>query len=218
MKRIAIVEDSPAVRENWVRLMSAAPGFECVASCRSGEEALEQLPALKPDVVLMDINLPGMSGIECIARLKARLDQTQFLVITVYGDNERVFQALQAGASGYLLKRSSSTEVVAAIRDMLSGGSPMTGEIARKVVETFRRPATMALAGPDLTEREAEVLALLARGYANKEIATQLGITFDTVRAHLKKVYDKLHVRCRTEATAKYLAAKAPPAGSAPSA
>jgi len=209
MKKIAIVEDNPAVRENWARLVNAAAGFECVGSFRSGEEALEQLPALKPDVVLMDINLPGISGIECIARIKPRLEQTQFLVITVYGDNDRVFQALQAGASGYLLKRTPAAELVAAIKDVLMGSSPMTGEIARKVVETFRRPlAPAGVAGADLTEREAEVLALLAKGYANKEIASQLAISFDTVRAHLKKVYEKLHVRGRTEATAKYLATK----------
>ena len=213
---IAIVEDNPAVRKNWMRLVNAAPGFCCVAGCASGEEALAQLPALKPHVVLMDINLPGISGIECTARLKAGLPKTQFLMITVYGDNDRVFQALQAGASGYLLKRTPPAELIAAIGDVLAGGSPMTGEIARKVVDTFRRPLPVAGAESTLTEREAGVLALLAKGYANKEIAAQLAISFDTVRAHLKKIYEKLHVRCRTEAAAKYLAGQPHSPGSGP--
>jgi len=204
---IAIVEDNPGVRQNWMRLVDTTPGFRCVAGCASGEEALAQLPELKPDVVLMDINLPGLSGIECTARLKAKLARTQFLIITVYADNERVFQALQAGASGYLLKRTPPAELVAAIKDVLAGGAPMTGEIARKVVETFRRPVAAPLADSSLTEREAEVLTLLSKGYANKEIAAQLAISFDTVRAHLKKIYEKLHVRCRTEAAAKFLQA-----------
>jgi DNA-binding NarL/FixJ family response regulator len=205
--KIAIVEDSAPVRENWARLINATPGFRCVELCATGEEALEKLPALRPDVVLMDVNLPGVSGIECTSRLKARLPATQILMITVYGDGARVFQALQAGASGYLLKREPPATLVAAIKDVLAGGAPMTSEIARKVIDTFRRPASGAVAQASLSERESEVLALLSRGFSNKEIATRLAISYDTVRTHLKSIYEKLHVRSRIEAAAKYLLA-----------
>lgn len=203
--RIAIVEDNQEVLKNWARLVNATPGFQCVAACGTGEAALEQLPAWQPDMVLMDINLPGISGIECVARLKPVLNRTQFLMITAYGDNERVFQALQAGASGYLLKRTSPPELVAAIKEMLTGGAPMTSEIARLVVEKFRQPAAAPSDNFHLTSRELEVLVLLAQGYANMEIATQLVIGPETVRTHLKNIYGKLHVRSRTGATAKYL-------------
>lgn len=215
--KVAIVEDSKAVRENWARLISVSPGLRCVGVCASGDEALKRLPEWKPDVVLMDINMPGISGIECAARLKHRLPATQILMVTVYGDSEKVFQALQAGASGYLLKRTPPDELVAAIKDVFAGGAPMTSEVARKVIETFRRPAPAGVTGASLSEREKEALALLAQGYSDKEIASQLGISFDTVRTHLKHIYDKLHVRSRTEAAAKYLqsteAADSPPRG-----
>lgn len=212
--KVAIVEDSKAVRENWARLISVSPGLRCVGVCASGDEALARIPEWKPDVVLMDINMPGISGIECAARLKSRVPTTQILMVTVYGDSERVFQALQAGASGYLLKRTPPDELVAAIKDVVAGGAPMTSEVARKVIETFRHPAPAGVAGASLSEREKEALALLAQGYSDKEIASHLGIAFDTVRTHLKHIYEKLHVRSRTEATAKYLSAAeaAPPA------
>lgn len=209
--KVAIVEDNAGVRENWARLLSVSSNLRCVGVCASGEEALNRAPEWKPEVVLMDINLPGISGIECTARLKAKLPGTQILMITVYGDGERVFQALQAGASGYLLKRTSPEELVAAIKDVYAGGAPMTSEIARKVVETFRRPAPATVMGAALTERESEVLTLLAQGYANKEIAARLALSYETVRTHLKNIYEKLHVRSRTEAAARYLrAADAP--------
>jgi DNA-binding NarL/FixJ family response regulator len=206
MIKVAIVEDSAGVRENWARLINAAPGFKCVGLFASGEAALKALPALRPDVVLMDINLPGMSGIECTARLKAQLPETQILMVTVHGDNERVFAALQAGASGYLLKRTRADELLEAIHEVMRGGAPMTGEIARMVIASFRRPAP----APDaarLTPREEEILALLTQGYSNKEIADRLSVSFDTVRTHLRHVYEKLHVRSRTEAATKYLRA-----------
>src|SRR5262249_14597581 len=135
--QVAIVEDSPGIREGWAKLLNAAPGFACVSRCATGEEALERLPDLRPQVVLMDINMPGISGIECTHRLKAKLPHTQILMVTVHSDNERVFQALQAGASGYLLKRTTPAELLDSIRQVQAGGAPMTGEIARKVIEAF---------------------------------------------------------------------------------
>lgn len=203
--KVAIVEDSAPVRENWARLISVSSGLRCVGVCASGDEALVKIPELKPDVVLMDINMPGLSGIECASRLKTRLPKTQILMVTVYGDSEKVFQALQAGASGYLLKRTSADELVAAIKDVVAGGAPMTSEVARKVIDTFRLPATSGLPDASLSERESGVLALVAKGYSNKEIAGHLAISFETVRTHLKNIYEKLHVRSRTEAAARYL-------------
>jgi DNA-binding NarL/FixJ family response regulator len=208
--RIAIVEDKAGVRQGWARLINAAAGFQCVATCSSGEDATLTLPQIKPQVILMDIQLPGMSGIECTARLKPLLPATQILMVTMYEDSERIFEALKAGASGYLLKATPPKELLAAISEVIRGGAPMTGEVARKVIAAFQqRPA-----GPSecqqLSEREAEVLALLAQGYANKEIADKLNVTYDTVRAHLKHTYEKLHVRSRTEAVAKYLQSGSP--------
>jgi DNA-binding NarL/FixJ family response regulator len=202
--RVAVVEDSQGIREGWTRLLNAAPGFQCIGACPSGEEALKQLPALRPQVVLMDIALPGISGIECTRRLKSDLPEIQILMVTVHNDNDRVFQALQAGASGYLLKRTTPAELLASIRDLQAGGAPMTGEIARKVLETFRRPAPSGQAG-QLTPREREILELLTQGLSDKEIACRLDISFDTARHHLRHIYEKLHVRCRTEAAMLYL-------------
>jgi len=202
--RIAIVEDNAGIRDNWAKLIDDAPGFRCVCACASAEDALKQIPLAAPDVVLMDINLPRLSGIECTARLKAQFPDLQILIVTVHGDNDRVFAALQAGASGYLLKRASSAELLEAARDVTRGGAPMTGEIARKVIASFRRPAT-ASADARLTPREEEILVLLTQGYANKEIADRLAVSFDTVRTHLCHIYQKLHVRSRTEAATKYL-------------
>ena len=205
--KVAIVEDNAGIRENWVKLINRAHGFQCVCVCGSSEEALRQLPAIQPepDVVLMDINLPGLSGVECTARLKERLPKVQILMVTVHADNDRVFSAMQAGASGYLLKRTSSAELLEAIAEVRRGGAPMTGEIARKVIESFRRPAPTPLAEAGLTRREEEILVLLTQGYANKEIADRLAVSFDTVRTHLCHIYEKLHVRSRTEAATKYL-------------
>jgi DNA-binding NarL/FixJ family response regulator len=203
--KVALVEDKSGVRQNWARLINAAPGFDCVATCPSGEDAMLTLPQARPQVVLMDIQLPGMSGIECTARLKPLLPATQILMVTIYEDSERLFEALKAGASGYLLKTTPPAELLEAITEVNRGGAPMTGEVARKVIAAFQRPAASAAEDANLSERELEVLALLAKGYANKEIADQLNVAYDTVRAHLKRAYEKLHVRSRTEAVAKYL-------------
>jgi DNA-binding NarL/FixJ family response regulator len=203
---VAIVEDSQGIREQWERLLNGA-GLHCACTCANGEEALERLPVCAPQVVLMDISMPGISGIECTARLKRLLPETQILMVTVHNDHDRVFQALQAGASGYLLKRSTPTELREAIREVLRGGGPMSGEVARLVIETFHK-APAAIADTDqvqLTVREKEVLEQVSRGFANKEIADRLGISFDTVRTHLKHIYEKLHVRCRAEAVAKHM-------------
>jgi DNA-binding NarL/FixJ family response regulator len=205
--KVAIVEDNAGIRENWAKLIDRAHGFQCVCVCGSSEEALRQIPAVRPepDVVLMDINLPGLSGIECTARLKERLPKVQVLMVTVHADNDRVFSAMQAGASGYLLKRTTAAELLEAIAEVTQGGAPMTGEIARKVIESFRRPVPAPLADARLTRREEEILVLLTQGYANKEIAARLAVSFDTVRTHLCHIYEKLHVRSRTEAATKYL-------------
>ena len=205
--KVAIVEDSSGVRDNWAKLINAAPGFECVCTSFSAEDALKKIPACRPHVVLMDINLPRMSGIECTARLKTQLPQLQILMVTVHGDNDRIFAALQAGASGYLLKRTAPHELLDSISDVMRGGAPMTGEIARKVIESFRRPVTAPEEAAHLTPREEEILGWLTQGYANKEIADRLSVSFDTVRTHLKHIYEKLHVRSRTEAATKYLLA-----------
>lgn len=204
--RVAIVEDNEEIRVSLERVIGRAAGLEWVGSWPGGELALQMLPPLKPDVVVMDIGLPDISGIECTAQLKARLPGTQVLIFTVYGDNEKVFQALEAGASGYLLKRSSPAEIRQAILDVQQGGAPMTGEIARKVVQSFRKSGAPGAASDQaLTPREESVLDLLAQGYITKEIADKLAISFDTVRFHLKHIYAKLHVRSRGEAILKRL-------------
>jgi DNA-binding NarL/FixJ family response regulator len=203
--KVAIVEDSAGVRENWAKLIAAEPGFQCVGTCESGEAALKRFPATRPDVVLMDINLPGMSGIECTARLKEKMPGTQILMVTVYADNEHVFEALKVGASGYLLKCTDPEELTRAIGDVMRGGAPMSGQIARRVIEVFRRPESPAGQIAELTQREVEILELLAKGYANKEIASRLGTSVETVRVHVRHIYEKLHVHSRTEAAAQYL-------------
>jgi DNA-binding NarL/FixJ family response regulator len=211
--KVAIVEDNAGVRENWAKLINNAPGFSCVCACGSTEEALVTIPQKLPDVVLMDINLPGLSGIECTSRIKERLPNIQILVVTVHADNDRVFAALQAGASGYLLKRTSPAALLEAIGDVMRGGAPMTGEIARKVIASFRRPSPSQTKGETLTKREEEILVLLTHGYANKEIADRLSLSFDTVRTHLRHIYEKLHVRSRTEAATKYMRGADPSPG-----
>jgi DNA-binding NarL/FixJ family response regulator len=202
---VAIVEDDALIRKSWAELIEEAPGFRCIGTCGSAEEALRQFPKLAPEVILMDIHLPSMSGIECTSRLKQLMPQARVLILTVYEDNEQIFKALQAGASGYLLKRTTPAELLVAITDVHRGGAPMTSEIARKVVESFRRVVPRHPSAEPLSQREEEILNYLARGYANKEIAERLSISFDTVRSHLKNIYEKLHVHSRTEAVIKYL-------------
>ena len=204
MTKIAIVEDNTVMRESFRQWINASPNFRCVFACATAEEAVAEIPRLKPDVVLMDVHLPGESGIVCTARLKEELPDVQVIMLTVYRNQELIFQALQAGASGYLLKRSSPNELLSAIAEVRSGGAPMTSEIARMVVEAFqKKPANLASAD-GLTNRESEILALLSEGLSNKEIADRVDISYDTVRAHLRHIYEKLHVRGRTEAVKMY--------------
>jgi DNA-binding NarL/FixJ family response regulator len=202
--RVAIVEDNLEIREEWARLIRAAAGLECVFACDQAETALRQLPLLQPDVVLMDIGLPGMSGLECTALLHRALPKARILMVTVFNDSGRIFKALQAGASGYLLKGVGGDELLRAITDVMSGGAPMTGAIARKVIESFQRPTVSLEEDTTLSPREEEILAWLARGYTNKEIGDHLSITTNTVGVHLQHIYKKLHVRSRMEAVAKH--------------
>ena len=203
--KVAIVEDKPSLCQLLTRLVKTAPGLEFVGVCKSAEDALRLIPETKPDVVIMDIQLPGMSGIACTARLRSLAPKSQVLIFTVFEDSDQIFEALKAGACGYLLKRATPDEILEAIREVKHGGAPMTPEIARRVVASFRRDPTAADERKNLTPREEEILRLLAKGYVTKEIADQLHISFDTVRSHLRHIYEKLHVRSRTEAVIKYL-------------
>jgi DNA-binding NarL/FixJ family response regulator len=205
MNTVAIVEDNPTIRNTFRNWIDAAPEFRCVCACASAEEALVEIPRLKPDVVLMDIHLPGQTGIACTAQLKEKLPGVQVIIVTVYRNHELIFQALEAGACGYLLKRSSPEELLKAINEVRTGGAPMTGEIARMLVEAFQKKPGSSSAGDGLTQREEEILRFLAEGLSNKEIADRVKISYDTVRAHLRHIYEKLHVRGRTEAVKKYL-------------
>jgi DNA-binding NarL/FixJ family response regulator len=202
---IAIVEDNANIRRSLKEWVDSAPGYRCICECGDAETALKEVPRLKPDVVLMDIHLPGETGIACTARLKILMPELQIIVVTVYRDRDLLFQALKAGACGYLLKRSTPEELLRAIAEVRSGGAPMTGEIARMVVETFQKPAIETPARSELSAREMEILDLVAKGLTNKEISPKLNISYDTVRAHLRRIYEKLHVRSRTEAVMKYL-------------
>jgi DNA-binding NarL/FixJ family response regulator len=201
---IAVVEDDKTVREGLQMLLNGSPGFSCMAVFDTGENALEGLPEMTPDVVLMDINLPGINGIECILRLKGLNLPMQFIMLTVFEDTDAIFQSLSAGASGYLLKQTPPAKLLEAIQDVYRGGSPMSGEIARKVVQSFQRQAD-SNAVDGLTKREVEILGYLAKGYLYKEIAGFLFISVETVRTHIRNIYEKLQVRTRTEAILKYL-------------
>ena len=208
MTKIAIVEDSKIVREGFASFVNADPDLKCVCTCATAEEALDQIPKHKPDVVLMDIHLPKLSGIECTERLKQQMPGLQIIMVTVYEDPERTFKALRAGACGYLLKRSTPEELISAIHEVRQGGVPMTREIARKVIATLQKPTTAAAEVETLSARELEILELLAQGFPNKQIALRVGLSDSTVRWHLQNVYQKLHVRSRTEATVKFYSAK----------
>ncbi len=203
--RVAIVEDNRGTRESLAELLGRAPALRCVGSHPNGEEALRQIPSEEPDVVLMDINLPGMSGIECVAQLRERLPKTQVLMLTTYEESDLIFDSLRSGAKGYLLKNMPPAEIVQAVEQVHSGGAPMSMQIARRVVDHFQQIKQPSSEMEQLTRREHEILALLAKGFLYKEIADQLGITLSTVRAHLHTVYEKLHVQSRTEAVVKFL-------------
>jgi len=205
--RVAIVEDIHEVRAQWTTLIDALEGFRCVQGAASGEEALAVLPPLRPEIVLMDIFLPGMSGIECTLHIKRLLPECRVLILTASDDEDLVFPALEAGADGYLLKHSTPDQLRRAMLDILSGGVPMTSGIARRVAGFFRSRGQSRSedALPRLSQREQEILDLLAKGYLNKDIADQLSLSVETIRSYLKNVYEKMHVHSRTEAVAKYL-------------
>jgi len=202
---VAIVEDNPEIRRNLSRYIGEAPGFRCACACASAEEALRVIPQSPPDVVLMDIQLPRMSGIACTASLRKALPSVPVMMLTVYEDPDAIFNALKAGASGYLLKRTDPAKVLEAVTDLHHGGSPMTGEIARKVIESFHADKPAGHPQDQLTAREEEILGQLAKGFVTKEIADKLAISPATVRFHLRHIYDKLHVRSRVEAVIKHL-------------
>lgn len=203
--RVALVEDQLDTRESWSRLISSFPDFTCICACASAEEALRMIPIEKPDVILMDVFLPRMSGIECTSRLKAMLPGTPIVMLTASDEDEILFLALESGADGYLLKRTKPLELRAALLDVLNGGAPMTSEIARHVVASFRHKGGGLDPSISLTAREEEILVLLTKGYANKEIADYLNLSIETVRSHLKNIYTKMHVRSRAEAVAHYM-------------
>ncbi len=211
MITVALVEDNAGLRQGLALLLGQTPGLVCAGAYADAEEALRELPGRAADVVLMDIHLPGMSGIECTRRLREILPSTRVIIITVYRDNESIFSALKAGAFGYLLKRATPEEIVRAITEVHEGGAPMSGEVARKVVETFqpRPPSPAGEETGELSAREREVLELLSRGRLDKEIANELGVSLPTVRFHLKHIYEKLHVRTRVEAALKHNAGRA---------
>jgi len=202
---VSIVEDNDQLRGTLARVLNRADGFRCLSHYANAEDALKDLPRVHPDVVLMDINLPGMNGVQCVRQLKALLPQVQVMMLTVYEDTENIFNALAAGASGYMLKRTSSKELLEAIQDVQRGGSPMTMHIARKVVQSFQHTAATAQTTENLSEREQQVLDLLSQGLMYKEIAEKLGISYETVHTYIRRIYEKLQVRTRTEAVAKFL-------------
>jgi DNA-binding NarL/FixJ family response regulator len=202
---IAIVEDDARLRETMVRMIERQKELQFVASFPDAESALKELPNLEPNVILMDINLPGMNGMECVRQLKPKMPKTQVLMLTVYEDTDSVFGALSAGASGYLLKRAHLQELLEAIEELSQGGSPMSGHIARKVVQSFHKDKLAEDATAALSAREEQVLQCLASGYQYKEIAEELGIGNETVRTYIRRIYEKLHARSAAEAVAKYL-------------
>jgi DNA-binding NarL/FixJ family response regulator len=212
--KVALVEDQPKVREIWTKLINSFPDFTCISACATGEEAIRVIPEAQPDVVLMDIFLPRMSGIECTVRLKELLPQTQIVILTAMDDQELVFLALEAGADGYLLKRTKPADLRTALLDVLGGGAPMTSQIARRVIESFRQKAQVRNEAARLSVREEQILLLLSQGYSNKLIADKLELSIDTVCSHLKHVFNKLHVSSRTEAVVRYMASKTPASSS----
>ena len=206
---VSIIEDDAAIREAWAAIINRAPGFRCVALYATAEQAITEIPRTPPDVVLTDINLPGLSGIDCVRALKPSLPAVDFVILTMFDDRDLVFEALRAGAVGYLLKRTLPSELIAAIRQVRTGGSPMSPEIAREVTRFFRetelKGKTASAELETLSQRESQVLEMLSTGGHYKEIATRLDISIDTVRTHIRRIYGKLHVNSRTEAVAKLL-------------
>jgi len=212
--KVSVVEDDTGVREGLARLLKRSKDFHCIACYSDAETALQQIPQSLPDVLLMDINLPNMNGIECVQRLHVAVPSLRIVMLTVYENPEQIFKALTAGAIGYLLKQRSSADLLSAITDAHQGGAPMSSQIARKVVQFFQGdPATGGATGgsESLSGREVEVLNLLAKGYLIKEIAERLGISFVTVRTYIRRIYEKMHVHSRSQAVAQYLKPPAMP-------
>lgn len=203
--RVAVVEDNGPMRDGLRMILNTSEGFHCVCAVADAESALKELPASSPDVVLMDVNLPSISGIECARRLRDALPSTPIIMLTIEADSARVFQSLEAGASGYLVKHMPASEILDSIQEAHRGGAPMSSQIARMVVQSFHRHRSPRRAQDDLTQREEQILALIAQGYRNKEVADELGISALTVETHLRNVYDKLHVRSQAGAVAQYL-------------
>jgi DNA-binding NarL/FixJ family response regulator len=202
-KKVAVVEDNPVLRGQLVQILGSAEDIRCVGAFASAEEALRQIPSKRPDVVLMDIKLPGMSGIECVAELKSVMPDLQIIMVTVYEDSESLFRALKAGANGYLVKSGPPKALLDAVRDVSAGGSPMSSHIARKVVQHFQTVSRSDAESENLSPREQQVLALLSSGFLYKEIADKLQIGVETVRTYVKNICQKMHVRNRLEAVAK---------------
>lgn len=203
--KVSIVEDDRDTRADLVALVSGQANLICLSAYPNAEAALHGIPAEKPDVAIVDINLPGMSGIECVAELKIKMPALQILMLTMYEESDLIFNALRAGASGYLLKKTDSAELIGAIEQVHTGGAPMSVQIARKVINYFQQIKKPASETKNLTPRELEVLSLLAKGFLYKEISSKLDITINTLRNHLRSIYEKLHVHSRTEATLKFL-------------
>jgi DNA-binding NarL/FixJ family response regulator len=203
--KVSIVEDNQTVRQSLAEILDSTPGFRLGDACASGEVALQRLLNNPPDVVLMDINLPRLSGVQCVRELKRCLPKTQFIMLTIEDDSQRVFESLQAGATGYLLKNVPPERILAAVEEVHRGGSPMSSQIARMLVQTFQSGDSAIEREMNLTKRESEILRLLTRGYRSKEVADELAIGVQTVHTHLRNIYEKLHVRSRAEAVARFL-------------
>jgi DNA-binding NarL/FixJ family response regulator len=203
--KVSIVEDNAELRDTLANMFNHARGLRCVSAHPTGEDAVANLPAVNPDVTLVDIHLPGMSGIDCVAKLKVKLPNLQMLMLTRYEQNDLIFDSIRAGASGYLLKNTPRAGLIEAVEQVHAGGAPMTMQIARKVMDHFRQIQRPAAEVEKLTPREHEVLALLAKGYLYKQIGDELGISINTLRNRLRAIYEKLHVHSRTEATVKFL-------------
>lgn len=202
---VVIVDDDPDVRRSLEDILDRHTSTCCIGSFASAEDAIEEIPRIKPRLALIDINLPCLNGVECVRLLAPQAPQTQFVMLTVYDDDEDVFNSLAAGAIGYLLKPVRAVELVSAIEEVHAGGAPMSTKIARRVVQAFKKPVSPESQAPNLSAREREVVGLLAQGYQSKEIATKLGVSYWTIESHVIHIYQKLHVRSRAEAVAKYL-------------
>lgn len=202
--RVSIVEDDDKIRDLFIELLEDTDGFRCVGAYENAELALSDIPMKQPDLVLMDINLPGINGIECVCKLKEKSLKSEIIMLTVYEDINRIFDSLEAGAIGYLIKSSTDNEIIDALKTAYRGGAPMSAQIARKVVQSFRKEPQKTSEMEQLTEREYEILTHLSEGLMYKEIASKLFVSLDTIKTHIKNIYQKIHVRTRTEAVVKY--------------